>query len=268
MSSSYPGGKGLAFRQIINQMPPHGLYIEAFLGSGAVLRNKRPAAGNIGIEIDAAVIAEYRSEFDAIPNLQVIHGDALEILSGTYLPGDTLVYCDPPYLLETRSQQRGIYQYEFMTEDEHAGLLGMLKRLPCMVAISGYWSELYGQALRKWRCCSYNTITRGGGQVEEFLWMNYPEPMALHDYGWLGEDYRERERIKRKQKRWRERLRKMDRLERLAMMSVLGDILPTDAAVGSGQPTPEMAMLANNVLFGDARRRRTPEMAMLDRKAE
>ena len=40
---TYPGGKNGAgiYQRIINHMPPHKTYIEAFLGSGAVLRNKR-----------------------------------------------------------------------------------------------------------------------------------------------------------------------------------------------------------------------------------
>ncbi|MGJ8626091.1 MAG: hypothetical protein ACSHXB_03935 [Sulfitobacter sp.] len=40
---TYPGGKngGGAYQRIINHMPPHRFYIEPFLGSGAVLRNKR-----------------------------------------------------------------------------------------------------------------------------------------------------------------------------------------------------------------------------------
>jgi hypothetical protein len=31
---------------------------------------------------------------------------------------------------------------------------------------------------------------------------NFPEPVALHDYRYLGEDFRQRERIKRKKQRW------------------------------------------------------------------
>ena len=42
---TYPGGKAGAgvWQRIINQMPPHRLYVEPFVGAGAVLRAKRPA---------------------------------------------------------------------------------------------------------------------------------------------------------------------------------------------------------------------------------
>lgn len=37
---AYSGGKGGdgVFQKIINQMPPHQIYVEAFLGMGSVLR--------------------------------------------------------------------------------------------------------------------------------------------------------------------------------------------------------------------------------------
>jgi DNA adenine methylase len=54
---NYPGGKGGVYQKLINIMPPHEVYIETHLGGGAIMRNKRPAKINIGIEIDPKVIA-------------------------------------------------------------------------------------------------------------------------------------------------------------------------------------------------------------------
>jgi hypothetical protein len=51
--------------------------------------------------------------------------------------------------------------------------------------------------------------------------MNYARPLELHDYRYLGANYRERDRIKRKRQRWEKRLRAMPVLEALAMMSAL-----------------------------------------------
>jgi hypothetical protein len=46
---------------LINLMPPHLVYCEPFLGGGAVMRLKRPAEYNIGVDLDAGVIAAWRS---------------------------------------------------------------------------------------------------------------------------------------------------------------------------------------------------------------
>jgi hypothetical protein len=56
----YPGGKGGAgvYQTIINGMPRHEVYVEPFLGGGSVMAAKRPACLNIGVDLDAEVIAQ------------------------------------------------------------------------------------------------------------------------------------------------------------------------------------------------------------------
>src|SRR5579883_3303215 len=56
--SYYPGGKAGdgVFQRIINLMPPHQVYIEPFFGGGAIMRLKRPARVNIGIDRDRTAL--------------------------------------------------------------------------------------------------------------------------------------------------------------------------------------------------------------------
>ena len=51
---AYPGGKAGdgVYQRLISLMPPHEVYIEPFLGGGAIMRHKRPALLNIGIDLD------------------------------------------------------------------------------------------------------------------------------------------------------------------------------------------------------------------------
>jgi hypothetical protein len=42
-------------------MPRHEVYVEPFLGGGAVMAAKRPACLNIGVDLDAEVIAQARA---------------------------------------------------------------------------------------------------------------------------------------------------------------------------------------------------------------
>jgi len=144
---AYPGGKNGSgvYQTIINLMPPHRVYVEGFLGGGAILQKKLPAIANIGIDSDTAVIQNWSG--DELPGLQLVNADFLEWAAGNVLSDDTLIYLDPPYLMETRSCQRPIYRHEF-TREQHERLLEMILECPCMVMISGYWSEQYYVAAR------------------------------------------------------------------------------------------------------------------------
>ena len=221
---SYPGGKNGAgvYQQIINQMPPHSLYIEPFLGGGAVLRHKRAAAATIAIDSDDRAIAEFQGA--GLPGVTVICGDAISWLedaaAASAILDDALIYADPPYVRSTRRSMRDLYRFE-MTDLQHRQLLRCLRGLNCAVIISGYWSSLYADELHDWRTLSFKTMTRGGGVAIEWLWMNYPEPFELHDYRYLGQNFRERERIKRKQARWADRLRRMTPIERYSMLDTI-----------------------------------------------
>ncbi len=132
----------------------------------------------------------------------------------------TFVYLDPPYLLSTRRSSRPLYRFE-MTEAQHIDLLETIRRLPCPVAISGYWSPLYAEALEPWRVISFTTMTRRNQPAREYLWMNYPAPAELHDYRYLGEEKRERERIARKVRTWAAGLQRLPPLEREAILAAL-----------------------------------------------
>lgn len=225
--SGYPGGKGAVgvYQTIINCMPPHELYIEAFLGAGAVLRHKSLARRSVGIDIDNSVVQRWKA--NASSSVQIIHGDALELLTRwNWSERDrrrTLVYCDPPYLGAVRRSARAIYKHDFAADEQHADLIGILIALPCMVVLSGYRSPLYESLLGKWRQLDFLTVNRAGQRTIETLWMNYPAPTSLHDYRYLGTNFRERERIKRKKVRWQARIASMSQLERRAVLWALQD---------------------------------------------
>lgn len=223
---TYPGGKNGAgvFQQIINQIPPIDVFIECFYGSGAVTRHMKRAAVSVAVDLDQECLDEF-----APPGVIALNCDAISYLRGladmgTFEGQRVFVYADPPYLMETRSAGRDLYRYEFGEVAQHEELLGVLLGLPCMVAISGYWSELYAARLGAWRSISFNAQTRGGKTAREWLWMNYEEPAALQDYAWLGNNFREREKIARQKRRWKARLLRMDRLQRYALLSSIADL--------------------------------------------
>ena len=212
----YPGGKGRCFQHIISMMPPHDVYIEAFLGGGAVLRSKLPAMRSIAIEADPAVIAKWTQE--EIRGFEIIHGDAVTFLSNYQFEGNELVYCDPPYLQETRRKAR-IYRYEY-SRKQHETLLTALDRLPCHVMVSGYRSRMYEERLNNWIAVDFPGDSHTGPRTET-VWLNFDPPEVLHDYRFIGRTFRDRESIKRRRDAISKRIEALPPIERNAILSHL-----------------------------------------------
>lgn len=216
MIMRYPGGKGTCYQQIINLMPPHKTYIETHAGGGAVILHKLAAEINIAIDIDPRAKEIFRQNN---PDSEIIFytADAVKYLRGWNPTADTLIYADPPYLMSTR-KSGNLYTHEY-SENQHIELILELQSMkPAMVMISGYWSDLYATTLKGWNSMSFETMTRRGKAIE-WVWFNFEPPEQLHDYSHLGDTFRDRERITRKQKRWIANLENMPALERNALLA-------------------------------------------------
>lgn len=212
----YPGGKGKCFQRLINLMPPHRVYIESHLGGGACMRYKQPAEINIGIDRDESLINVWRRE--QATSCELVHGDATAFLRTYPFIGDELVYADPPYVPTTRRRAR-VYRCDFALAD-HIALLEVLTKLPCRVMVSGYDNDLYSNRLSEWRRVAFSAMTHRGPRLET-VWMNYPEPAALHDARFMGETFRQRQSARRRHERLLRRFEGMDGVERQHLLSIL-----------------------------------------------
>lgn len=222
----YPGGKGRCFQHLISLMPPHRVYIETHLGGGAVLRHKRPSQVSIGVDRDPAAIEAWDRE--AFPDVELHVADAVAFLQRYPFVGDELVYCDPPYLTETRRKAK-LYRYEY-SQEQHEALISALRRLPCAVILSGYPSDLYDTLLSDWETVTFPGDSHVGPRLEA-AWFNFEPPNRLHDYGHVGATFRERERIRRRRGGLMRRIAGLAPVERNALFANLaedyGDALAT-----------------------------------------
>ena len=209
---SFPGGKGRLWQRIVALIPPHDVYIETHLGGGAVMRQKRPASKNIGIDLDERVIAAAQSW--SVPNLTLFQEDAIEFISRREFVGTEFIYVDPPYLSSLKS--RKYYNFEY-SDRQHCDLLSVLGELNCQVMISGYPSKLYESFLGDWHVTQLVNVSNAGQRIEN-VWTNYRPDHHLHDYSTVGNSFRERERIRRKAKRWARQLEEMPLSERSAIL--------------------------------------------------
>ena len=228
VSDTYPGGKGGqgVYHRIISELPPHARLIELFAGHAAISRLIRPATrGAVLVDADPRVVAWLVIQDRA--GWRMANMDALAWLD-SYAPqhGD-LIYADPPYLRGVRRSGHAIYEVEFDTCDAHQALLSRLHGLSIPVAISHYACPLYRDLLPGWRTVEFRAATRGRVATET-LWLNFPPPVELHDYRFIGADYRDRWNMTRRVRRWTARLARMDRHEHLAMMAALHEAQARD----------------------------------------
>ena len=234
---SYPGGKAApgVFQRIINQIPPHMTFIEPFAGDAAVSRAIRPAERTILVDLDADQLIHLAETFDR-QGCELHQADGVSWLK--HCAGLTRVdkrpkrdpnivaYLDPPYPMHTRRGGR-IYRYE-MTDEQHDDLLNVAADLPFACLISSYPNQRYDETLADWRTIDFQTTDRGGNRRTERLYMNFPEPAELHDYRYLGDDKRQRERIARRRRNWLAGLKRASPLERRAILDAC------QQAVGEG----------------------------------
>jgi hypothetical protein len=201
------------YQNIIAMMPPHDTYIETHLGGGAVMRKKPPARNNIAIDIDPEPLESFECGY----LVHKINDCAHRYLREYDYTGLELIYCDPPYLIETRTSKRR-YRHEYSRQD-HLDLLELLKSLPCRVILSGYPSTLYDGMLEDWNCVALQAMTWGGPRTEK-LWYNYDIDRA-HWATYAGKDFTDRQRIKRKAERWAKNYQALPPGERLALLAAI-----------------------------------------------
>jgi DNA adenine methylase len=239
----YPGGKNApgVWQWIVGLMPTHAVYVEACVGSGAVLRRKVPALRSVAIDSNPEIAAYWRRR--KFPGLEVVAGDCLEFLT-THAAGmnaDWLVYIDPPYRLDTRTKKR-LYAEEWPAA-KHRQLLELITTLPARVIVSGYSTPEYSLMLGGWHREEKWVMTRGGTKRKEVLWCNFNpgehDTRGEWDARAIGGNYRERDRIRKKFRRWRRLFAAMPEHERDAFLMHLIQMRQAAllAAEGDGRST-------------------------------
>lgn len=104
--------------------------------------------------------------------VQIENAPALEVLE-RYDSSETLFYCDPPYVHDTRGDSKA-YAHE-MTDLDHRNLAKSLTKVQGKVALSGYHGPLYDELYSSWWRIEANPKLCHSVKKErtEVLWLNY-----------------------------------------------------------------------------------------------
>jgi DNA adenine methylase len=113
---------------------------------------------------------------ERLRRVQILNMPAINAIE-KFDDAEALIYCDPPYLHETRGQSAtSIYQHE-MSEHEHFALSEVLRACRATIIVSGYDSELYQQLYSGWRVEKKEIANHASGGASktretECLWIN------------------------------------------------------------------------------------------------
>jgi DNA adenine methylase len=134
-----------------------------------------------GLDNDEAVEALQEAKLDDMADrfrrVQIENRDAIEVIQRYGDSEDALIYCDPPYPHDARSDgATTAYRFE-MSDEEHTELAEVLHNVEAKVAISSYRCELSEDLYGDWnRIDVQKTSHTSKESREESLWLNYPIP--------------------------------------------------------------------------------------------
>ncbi|KXL50254.1 MAG: hypothetical protein FE78DRAFT_27537 [Acidomyces sp. 'richmondensis'] len=133
-----------------------------------------------------SAISQWLSSVDRLPAVHarlqrcLIEQDTWDTILTRYDTPDTLFYCDPPYIVDTRYEGRAEgYVHDFTLAD-HAALVDRMLQVQGMVVLSGYDHPLYDRleaagwdkATHSARVMAHNPRNAGYALRTECLWMN------------------------------------------------------------------------------------------------
>jgi len=112
---------------------------------------------------------------ERLQNVCITNRSAIEILK-VFDDESIFVYCDPPYLPETRESPE-VYDFE-MSVEKHMELADVLNTFKGKVLISGYPSRLYNGLYKGWTCETKKIANHSSQQKikttkTELLWRNF-----------------------------------------------------------------------------------------------
>jgi DNA adenine methylase len=159
-----------------------GLAQTASLGRWANCKNTSRAGMSGVISRWLGAVEDLPAIAERLLRVQIENRPAIDVIR-LYDSPQTLFYCDPPYVHETRGDSSA-YGYE-MTDAQHAELAEILNHAKGKVALSNYQCALMDKLYphSRWRKTFSGPRTNHAtkGKRVEVLWTNYDPTEARHD---------------------------------------------------------------------------------------
>ncbi|MDQ0132622.1 DNA adenine methylase [Neorhizobium galegae] len=162
------------------------LIVRSYMGHGSSSAVSRKSTGfrasmvNRGGALPAGewptLPAALHAVTDRLKGVLIENRSAFQVID-RYDEDEALIYLDPPYVPDTRSQKRKggqayhAYKHE-LTDEEHTQLLDRIIECRAAVVLSGYPSETYDGRLSSWERVEIAAHADGALDRTEVLWIN------------------------------------------------------------------------------------------------
>jgi DNA adenine methylase len=160
-----------------------GLAQTASLGRWANCKNTSRAGMSGVVSRWLGSVEDLPAIAERLLRVQIENRPAIDVIR-LYDSPETLFYCDPPYVHDTRGDSNA-YEHE-MTDDQHTELAAVLNQTQGKVALSNYQCPLMDRLYpaSKWRKTLSGPRTNHAtkGTRVEVLWTNYDPAKLNHDH--------------------------------------------------------------------------------------
>lgn len=225
---SYPGGQNGSghYQILINHIPKSDVYVEAFLGYSGVFNNitMSPGAWYFGFDRDQRVIDAW-AESNLGAQVHFAHCDytAAKLVLSMFPGRKVFIHLDPPYR-NTKSPKK--YLYDINDDPGFIEFLNFVLSMSgsCNVMVSHWKDDLFDEYLCSrggFTFIGFKTMSRRG-LIDNGIYINYDAgKVELADLSYVGSDYTDRQRVKRKVDRNYKKIMAMPARERELLLALL-----------------------------------------------
>lgn len=191
---AYVGNKnfGGVLHEIINRIPKSSRYFSLFYGAGGIENSEYTSEAFFICAEKNPENIKYQKELCS----SIEYNCYTDLIEDNVFKISDFIFSDPPYMFSTRTSGRKYYKYEF-SDTDHFRFLSYIRDIKAKCMITHPECDLYDSELSKWIKHPIKYMTHSG-IFNDCIWTNYElGSIELLNYSLLGENFTDRQRIKR-----------------------------------------------------------------------
>lgn len=206
----YVGNKNMpgVIELLVNNLPKSERYFSLFFGGGGFETSHYTDKAKFICSEKNEECLKYQSDTAIIE-----YSDYKDLIEDNVFSASDFIFADPPYTFSTRTAGRKYYKHEF-EESNHLEFLKIITEIKAKVMITHPKCRMYNEFLKPWNKIPFSYQTRQG-IFNDCLFMNYnTADIELLNYDGLGNNFIERQAIKRQRINIVNKFRKMEKHKR------------------------------------------------------